>query len=273
MPSIKSCAAAIFVSTLAAGATASHADQVPSLEAYAGAGACGGSTDCFAVTDNTTSPADDTTVVSAHNANTMADGSYADASVTATFGAFHVYADAYRVDVSDAQSHATATSIDYIPATSIEGGVLNQSFIINGSVAPGGDEFGNTSQAYFQTFSYDETTGDLLDNTIWESTTAKPTAVIPISFVVPLGHAVQVTTELSAFAYSSFGVVDYVDYANTLHSYMTTGTPGFHVVGLSGHDYAPTGVPEPASWAVMLVGFSVVGGAMRRRGQFTTKPS
>ena len=36
-------------------------------------------------------------------------------------------------------------------------------------------------------------------------------------------------------------------------------------VGGTGFVTFPTGVPEPASWALMLVGFGLVGGAARRR--------
>ena len=31
------------------------------------------------------------------------------------------------------------------------------------------------------------------------------------------------------------------------------------------YDYAAAAVPEPAAWALMLAGFGIVGGAMRRR--------
>ncbi len=257
-------AAAILVTTLAAAATA-QAGEISSLEASASAGACGGSVGCSNPMDITISPATNATIDYAHDATTLVDGSYANAQTTAIFGAFHIYADAYRASGSDAQSHATAKSDEYIPAAEIQNGVLNQSFHIDGSVAPGGDEFGNVSQVYFQTLSYDVANGKLLDNTTWESTLAEPTTVIPVSFAVPTGHDVQNIVELSAFAYSSFGVVDYVDYKDTLHIYMTTGTPGFDVVGLSGHDYAPPSVPEPATWAVMLMGFGLAGGVLRRR--------
>ena len=248
-------------------ATSSLAGEVPSLEASAGAGACGGSVGCSNPMDIKISPATNATVDYAHDASMLVDGSYADAHTTAIFGALHVYADAYRVTGSDAQAHAAARSVDYIPSTSIQNGMLNQVFSINGSLAPGGEDFGNVSQVYFQTLSYDETNGALLDNTAWTSTLADPTAMIPISFAVPTGHDVQNIVYFSASAYSSYGVVDYADYSDTLHIYMTTATPGLHVVGLSGHDYAPpSAVPEPASWAVMLVGFGLVGRALRRRG-------
>ena len=262
-------AATILATTLAAAATA-QAGEIPSLEAAASAGACGGSVGCSNPSDITISPASNATIDYAHDATTLVDGSYANAQTTATFGAFHVYADAYRATGSDAQSHATAKSHDYIPAAKIQGGVLNQLFDIDGSVAPGGELFGNVSQVYFQTLSYDVANGHLLDNTTWESTLADPTTNIAVSFAVPTGHDVETIVELSAFAYSSYGVVDYVDYKDTLRVYMTTGTPGFDVVGLSGHDYAPpSAVPEPASWAAMLLGFGLAGGALRRRAVAT----
>jgi hypothetical protein len=255
---------------LAAAATSSEAGEISTLEASAGAGACGGSEGCSNPMDIKISPATNATVDYAHDATTLVDGSYANAQTTATFGALHVYADAFRASGSDAQSHADAKSDEYIPAAKIQNGVLNQFFYIDGSIAPGGDDFGNVSQVYFQTLSYDVANGHLLDNTTWESTLAKPTTMIPVSFAVPAGHDVQNIVELSAFAYSSFGIVDYVDYKDTLHIYMTTGTPGFDVVGLSGRDYAPSSaVPEPASWAVMLIGFGLAGGVLRRRASAT----
>ena len=251
-------------------ATSSLAGEIPSLEASAGAGACGGSVGCSNPMDIKISPATNATVDYAHDASMLLDGSYANAQTTATFGALHVYADAYRATGSDAQAHAAARSVDYIPSTSIGGGMLNQFFSINGSLAPGGEDFGNVSQVYFQTLSYDETNGALLDNTAWTSTLADPTAMIPVSFAVPTGHDVQNIVYFSASAYSSYGVVDYADYSDTIHIYMTSGPGGPDVVGASGHDYAPpSAVPEPATWAMMLAGFGLAGGLLRRRALAT----
>jgi PEP-CTERM motif len=44
------------------------------------------------------------------------------------------------------------------------------------------------------------------------------------------------------------------------------GGTAFETVGQSGVQVlASVGVPEPASWALMIAGFGLVGGAMRRR--------
>jgi hypothetical protein len=48
----------------------------------------------------------------------------------------------------------------------------------------------------------------------------------------------------------------------------TSGPNHFYVFGFTGDDlpgYAPSAVPEPATWAMLLSGFAVVGAAMRRR--------
>ena len=59
-----------------------------------------------------------------------------------------------------------------------------------------------------------------------------------------------------------------VDALNTAHTYFTVLTPGATIEALSGHDYAlpaANGVPEPDVWAMLIVGFGAVGGALRRR--------
>ena len=45
------------------------------------------------------------------------------------------------------------------------------------------------------------------------------------------------------------------------------GQPGSQFAGLTVTSDVMGGVPEPASWALMIAGFGLVGGAMRRRAQ------
>lgn len=57
---------------------------------------------------------------------------------------------------------------------------------------------------------------------------------------------------------------------NTARAYLTVLTPGASLVSASGHDYAlPVvgGVPEPASWALMLAGFGMIGFTLRTRSK------
>lgn len=54
-----------------------------------------------------------------------------------------------------------------------------------------------------------------------------------------------------------------------------TGEPGSPVVyfGILGSAAPPAGaVPEPASWALMIVGMGVAGGALRRRRSAAVTP-
>lgn len=53
---------------------------------------------------------------------------------------------------------------------------------------------------------------------------------------------------------------------NTAHTYLDVSSPDVTVTALSGHDYtAPAAIPEPASWALLVIGFGIAGAALRRR--------
>ncbi|MES2492168.1 MAG: PEPxxWA-CTERM sorting domain-containing protein [Pseudomonadota bacterium] len=41
---------------------------------------------------------------------------------------------------------------------------------------------------------------------------------------------------------------------------------GFEAVGAGGYRFSVAAVPEPATWALMVLGFGAIGAAMRRRG-------
>jgi hypothetical protein len=43
------------------------------------------------------------------------------------------------------------------------------------------------------------------------------------------------------------------------------GSPGFDVVNVQALAFVPGAVPEPSSWALLITGFGLVGGALRRR--------
>ena len=55
---------------------------------------------------------------------------------------------------------------------------------------------------------------------------------------------------------------------NTAHSYYTVLTSGASLLSLSGHDYAlPSSVPEPASYATVLIGLWLIAVRLRRRAR------
>lgn len=63
---------------------------------------------------------------------------------------------------------------------------------------------------------------------------------------------------------SYFGLIDTT--AFTAVKIVQTSTPGFaDLWGVDDISYNTSLVPEPASWALMIVGFGMVGGALRRR--------
>ena len=246
--------------TFAASSCAANATMI-SLEAATRAGACGGSISCFVSKDSGLSTANVTESVS----STLADGSFADANATADFGVLHVYSDAFRVTGSDAQSSASAWAVDVVPTT---GGMYTASYVITGSHADVENAFGNSSGVLFNWDTTDAVTGAPLNRGQWDSTDAVPATTIVETFSVPLGHAITTRFLFETFTYSSFGVLDVADYSHTAKIYLTSVTPGPDVIGLSGHDYAPpSGVPEPSTWAMMLVGFGGLGVVAYRRAK------
>lgn len=68
-------------------------------------------------------------------------------------------------------------------------------------------------------------------------------------------------------AYSDFG--DTVEWGGLLSAVTSTGqnvTRSTTISSATGYDYQSTpGVPEPASWALMILGFGAAGGMLRRR--------
>ena len=61
-----------------------------------------------------------------------------------------------------------------------------------------------------------------------------------------------------------------VDYT-FLGGYGVAGEVGGPIVAASFNRLADAGVPEPATWALMILGFGAVGGAMRRRTSTTVR--
>ena len=177
---------------------------------------------------------------------------------------------------------ATASTVTYVPV----------SFAFSGSLLPGADtthssaelgwgfSFGNASASEFgdygagyyapptyPTFAFPEVTPSRVSG--WQSysfASYKPTdtrfsgiyaitgasADIPIDFRLSL-NATNVALDYSNGGSIGIGKVAGVSYTSDSGVFLTGGG---HTIGA---------VPEPASWALMLAGFGVVGAAARRR--------
>ena len=110
-----------------------------------------------------------------------------------------------------------------------------------------------------------DTSGILIDNNLFPSFAAFPTqSLIPYSLVQgDLALRYMVGAD-SYFGYARLNGDSTINFAfeNTANTANTAITAGAAITGpLSG------GVPEPATWAMMLVGIGAVGYGMRRRKQ------
>ncbi|QKR98547.1 PEP-CTERM sorting domain-containing protein [Sphingomonas sp. CL5.1] len=57
----------------------------------------------------------------------------------------------------------------------------------------------------------------------------------------------------------------------TTDQFRLSAVSGDQYYAISGFQAFTTGVPEPATWALMILGFGAVGGMMRRRGKATVR--
>ena len=120
--------------------------------------------------------------------------------------------------------------------------------IYNGSICSA-PSFGSTLVAGRNVFTYDF---DLRANV---ANVVSSSLMIEANIVVQYGQSVG-------------GGQASVGGLNTAHTYFTVLTPGATILALSGHNYAlpaANGVPEPRTWAILILGLGAVGGAMRRR--------
>ncbi len=96
--------------------------------------------------------------------------------------------------------------------------------------------------------------------------------IITSEFVLAVGDTRTFSAQLdgSAVYYNSFSAPNGTgaagfDAFNTAHSYFAVLTPGAIFRTVSGQGYAAPALPEPASWALLLIGFAGVGTRLRRQ--------
>lgn len=217
--------------------------------------------------DDKTSPS--ATVLSSY-AQDLGGGAYGHASVTTEYGEQHVYADAFfpTGDPSpDVQSQGYSEYDENFAAGSVLPGLHKLIFKITGSMSIP-PAFGPGPNAYLNWDLEDITHPGTLTFGTWVAGT-NPSPIIA-QYFLPSADALWLRVDFVASAYA--GVLNpstkvFADYSHTAHTYITSTAGDPDVIGTSGHDYAqPIGpaVPEPASWAMLILGFGIVGTGMRR---------
>ena len=203
-------------------------------------------------------------------AQDLGGGAYGHAKVTTKYGEQHVYADAFfpTGDPSpDVQSQAYSEYDENFAAGSLTPGAYNLIFNITGSMSTPPD-FGPGPSAYLNWVLQDMTHPGALTFGTWIAGTNPSPLIAP--FTLSSADALSLRVIFVASAYA--GVLNpstnvFADYSHTAHTYINNVAGGPDVIGTSGHDYAqPTSaaVPEPASWAMLILGFGLVGTGMRR---------
>lgn len=97
------------------------------------------------------------------------------------------------------------------------------------------------------------------------------------SFIDQSNRCSPIVPALGVCVSSTRGTVDVLGIASTDNLLFTphNPTPGVAIFNFTlSYTYAahPSGVPEPATWAMMLLGFGAIGVALRRKGQTLPKP-
>lgn len=233
----------------------------PSVTVNVSAGACGGSIGCsIGISDSSPS-----LPVTKNIGNSLPDGSYANATATASFGGLHIYSEAYRASGSDATASAEADMDDIIPASNIVAGSYGLNIQVTGAHSNVSGEYGEAAYAMLFWSVDDAKTGALLRYGQWESTDAAPNGLIAETISDPSGDPLELDVQFNTNTYSSWGVPVFADYSDTAKIYLTSLDGGPDPVGLSGHDYSlVAALPEPGTWALLVVGLGMVGAVLRR---------
>lgn len=254
------------------GATSAQAYNPAQLTANARASATGGCNGCGHFQNQTVISGNSPPISSSATDTPAGTTSYAHAKATTDYGTQHVYADAFLAagDLSpDAQARGDSQYIEYFPANTL-GPVYHVKFVITGSQTPSAHLIGPGADAELNWSFVDITTNYGLMDGSWSSTDAPPPTILA-DVAVPLDHVTALRVDFSASAYASprsnpFEI--FADYSHTVHTYISAGAGAPDVIGMSGHDYAEPvrgAVPEPASWALLVVGFGLAGTTLRRR--------
>jgi len=256
--------AAIF----AAGSSAALANPA-GLTSNATASVFGGCNCGGAVLDQTSSTLPSLT---SNVTNQDPSGSFGNAFVTTTYGTQKVYADAFQAPGDpgpDVQSQAFSEYDEHF-GPNVFVSSYTMTFPVSGSMSAE-PPVGPGSDAYLHWNFTDITLGGAsISFGTWVVESGAPPPVI--SFSVPSGDSYELDVQFVASAFSQNPFTSgkiFADYSHTAHTYIDAVGGGPDVIGQSGHDYATPaavgGAPEPAAWALMLLGFGSLGLALRRR--------
>jgi hypothetical protein len=263
--------AAVSAVALLASAGAALASGLPTLTVNTLANANPGPTSASDSQSSTTDPA----LISLSHDTDVSGLSFAGSFAQASYGALHAYAEAFDsvspggvYELGEAQATADASYAEFFSAPLVDKADA-LTIAINGVTSPQ-PQFGPGPSAVVIWRLEDITARDNIFTGGWAL--GDPLSVFNVPYVIPAGHETRLYVDLFVFAYdgslSKPGVV-YADYKDTVQTYIDSTDGGGPVIGLSGHDYSsPTldgGVPEPAAWALMILGFGALGGLARQR--------
>lgn len=160
-----------------------------------------------------------------------------------------------------------SVNIDYGFTSNFSGAFTNTSggtatFRITETVEPTFSFYGPASIAgdyYLSTSTGAKTFAGVANNT---SRAFGPYSISDLGTIDPTALAEFINTDFSFAVATDTGLTVFGGGGNIVNNLVTTGQ-GYATVTYTYHE-APPSVPEPASWAMMLVGFGALGGVLRR---------